>query len=570
MKTQTFSETVAALAAFTLITINAYAVPGDLDTTFGTGGMVTTPIGSGHDQGHGVAVQADGKIVVAGATFNGSNYDFALVRYTTTGALDSTFNGTGKVTTPIGSGNDSSPFVALQADGKIVVAGASSNGSNNDFAVARYTSTGALDTTFNGTGKVTTSIGSGYDSISAVAVQADGKIVVAGTTYLTDVNSDFALARFTTTGALDTTFNGTGKVMTPIGSGIDSGVAMAVQTDGKIVVAGDSLIGSNSDFALVRYTDMGVLDTTFNGTGKVTADISGGGDYCRSVAVQTDGKIVVAGSSSNGSNSDFALARYTSTGALDTTFNGTGKLTTDFGSLQDSGSGVAVQADGKVVVTGTTYPGTGLGYAFALVRYTTTGEADTTFNGTGKVVTIIDGDGHLYGKSVALQADGKIVVAGLFDSGSGGFDFALARYSVALPDTRLGTTAAAPVGNNTYNLTGTGQTLSTSIPRSGGVKTDFLRIQNDGPVPEKFMVRGTPGDKNFKVTYFRGATNITERVVAGTYTTGRLATGASVLLKAKFTAKTAVSDKRRTFGITATSVGDSAAKDKVLVEARSK
>ena len=566
MKTNTFSKTLAALAAFPLITINAHATPGGLDTTFGTGGKVTTPFGTGHDLGSDVAVQADGKIVVVGPSHNGTNNDFAVARYTSTGALDTTFNGTGKVTTPIGSGDDYGSAVALQEDGKIVVAGNSSNGTNMDFAVARYTSTGALDTTFNGNGKVTTPIGSDYESISAVAVQVDGKILVAGTTS-NGGNYDFALARYTSPGALDTTFNGTGKVTTAIGCGYDGLNGLVVQADGRIVVAGNSFNGTTDDFAIARYTSTGALDTTFNGTGKVTTDFGGSNDYGQSVAMQADGKFVVAGHSGPIGNPDFAVARYTSTGALDTTFNGTGKVTTPIGGGVDQGRGVAVQEDGKIVVAGW-FHGSSNYYAFALARYLTTGALDKTFNGTGKVAVPIVNT-HSYATSVALQPDGKIVMAGYSENGAG-FDFALARYSVALPDTRLGTTTAAPVGNNRYNLTGTGQKLKTAIPHGGGVKTDFLSIQNDGPVPDKFMVRGTPSDKNFKVTYFRGATNITASVVAGTYTTGRLATGASALLKAEIKARTAVVDKRRTLGIIATSVGDSTAKDKALIEARSK
>ena len=117
MKTKPFRKTLAALAGFTLITVHAHAVPGALDTTFGTGGIVTTPIGSGHDNGSSVVIQADGKIVVVGPSHNGSDYDFAVVRYTRTGALDTTFNGTGKVTTPIGAGSDYAISAVMQADG---------------------------------------------------------------------------------------------------------------------------------------------------------------------------------------------------------------------------------------------------------------------------------------------------------------------------------------------------------------------------------------------------------------------------------------------------------------------
>jgi uncharacterized delta-60 repeat protein len=448
-----FDFPVTAMATGTII------AGGALDTSFGGTGKVTTTIGSSSDYGNSVAVQADGKLVVAGYSHNGSNYDFALVRYAATGALDTSFGGgTGKVTTPIGSSEDTGYSVAVQSDGKIVVAGASSNGSNADFALVRYTTTGALDTSFGGgTGKVTTPIGSSSDIGYSVAVQSDGKIVVAGYSY-NGGYTDFALVRYTDTGALDTSFGGgTGKVTTPIGSSSDFGYSMAVQGDGKIVVAGYSYNGSNSDFALVRYTDTGALDTSFGGgTGKVTTPIGSSEDNGYSVAVQGDGKIVVAGYSHNGSNHNFALVRYTDTGALDTSFGGgTGKVTTPIGSSDDVGISVAVQSDGKLVVAGYSYNGSNPD--FALVRYTTTGALDTSFGGgTGKVTTPI-GSSHDYGQSVAVQGDGKILVAGVSYNGSNN-DFALVRYdgdTVSYTAPTVATLAAASITATTATINGT-------------------------------------------------------------------------------------------------------------------
>jgi uncharacterized delta-60 repeat protein len=269
---------------------------------------VTTDIGSSTETGHSVAIQADGKIVVAGTSAIGFAYDFAVVRYNSDGSLDTTFNGTGKVITDIGGTNDQGFSVAIQADGKIVVAGLSAINSLNDFAIVRYNSDGSLDTSFNGTGKVTTPIGSGDDMAFSVALQDDGKIIAAGQS-LTGSYYDFAVVRYNSDGSLDTSFNGTGKVTTAIGSADDHGNCVAIQGDGKIVVAGTSFIGSSNDFAVVRYNSDGSLDAAFNGTGKVTTDITGL-DYASSVALQGDGKIVVAGGTSDGSNYDFALVRY--------------------------------------------------------------------------------------------------------------------------------------------------------------------------------------------------------------------------------------------------------------------
>src|SRR6266571_241068 len=213
-----FPALLIAAVLFVMVgTLPAEAAPGDLDPTFGSGGKVTTPIGTSSDQPFAVAVQSDGKIVAAGESFNGSNFDFALARYTTAGDLDTTFNGTGKVITPIGSSYDRACAVALQSDGKIVVAGSSYNSSSDyDFALARYTTAGALDTTFGSGGKVITPIGSSYDYAQALALQSDGKIVAVGWSY-NGSNFDFALARYTTAGALYTTFGSRAKFITPIG-----------------------------------------------------------------------------------------------------------------------------------------------------------------------------------------------------------------------------------------------------------------------------------------------------------------------------------------------------------------
>jgi uncharacterized delta-60 repeat protein len=396
---------------------------GDLDPSFGAGGKVTTVLGSDVSAGQSVVGQNDGKILVAGSSHNGANYDFALVRYTTAGALDTSFNGTGKVTTPISNDHDLGSAVAVQGDGKILVAGSSFIGGYINFALARYTNGGALDTALNGSGKVTTHF-SGSDRAHSTAVQSDGKILVAGFSY-NGIRYNFALVRYTSTGALDTSFNGTGKVTTPVGPNHDEAYSVAVQGDGKILVAGTSYNGSNYDFALVRYTSAGALDTSFNGTGKVTTPIGSSADIGSAVLVQSDGRIILAGSYYNGSNYDFALARYMSTGALDTSFGGgLGTVTTPIGSGNDYGKSGILRSDGKIIVAGEFYNGSN--YDFAVVRYTSTGALDNSFGSGGKVNTPV-GSSDDRGRGVALQSDGRVVVAGTSHNGS--YDnFALVRY----------------------------------------------------------------------------------------------------------------------------------------------
>ena len=402
-------------------------MPGDLDLSFGGTGLVTTNLGGGNGSCYDVAIQNDGKIVLAGQVFHpvgtGTLLDFAVVRYDSNGVLDTTFNGTGIATTDFGRyyTDDGGYSVVVQSDGKIVVAGGTQiNRDSYGFAAVRYNANGSLDTSFNGTGIVTTSFGTLGTAAAgnSVALQSDGKIVVAG--YLAPNNfvplANLEVVRYNINGSLDTSFNGTGTLGVSIAGDWQAAYGVVLQTDGKIVVAGQCRIAGKYKFGLSRVNPNGTLDTTFNGTGMLTTSIGNGDDRGNSVALQADGKIVVAGSSYNGSNDDFALVRYNSDGSLDTSFNGTGKVTTDFGG-NEAGRSLVIQNDGKIVVTGGNYT--------ALARYNTDGSLDTSFNGTGKV-TSPAGSGFTGGYGVALQSDGKIVVAG--NSSDSGSSFAVARF----------------------------------------------------------------------------------------------------------------------------------------------
>ena len=260
-------------------------------------------------------------------------------------------------------------------------------GSQSGFAVVRYNSDGSPDTTFAGTGKVITEIGIG-DYANSVALQSDGKIVVAGDSYNSEHHYEIALVRYNADGTLDTTFNTTGKVTISVPS--VSGVALsskrvliengangvAIQNDGKIVVAGFCSSNGIEQIAVVRFNPDGSLDRTFNGTGKVTTAI-GKESRASSVALQTDDKIMVAGLSATGGKTSFALARYNADGTLDKMFNGTGKVVTAIANQPSSGyggSGLAVQADGKIVVVGYCFTGS---KNFAVARYDQNGILST-------------------------------------------------------------------------------------------------------------------------------------------------------------------------------------------------
>ena len=276
-----------------------------------------TTVFGGITQALGVAVQSDGRIVAAGGTSSPFGADFALARYKEDGSLDTTFDGDGKVTTDFG-GSDGASGIAIRGDGKIVAAG--NGGPTFDFAVARYNADGSLDSGFDGDGKVLTDFGD-FDRAEDVAIQPDGKIVTAGV----PGSGSFALARYSEDGSLDTTFDGDGKVTTDFG-GDDRGRALALQTDGKIVAVGFSLVDANPRFAVARYDSNGSLDPSFGVGGRVTTDfgnpadvgvlcppsrIDCSNDIAEDVAIQANGRIVAAGGAGACSPAClFALARY--------------------------------------------------------------------------------------------------------------------------------------------------------------------------------------------------------------------------------------------------------------------
>jgi uncharacterized delta-60 repeat protein len=391
------------------------AAPGQLDPGFDGDGRVSTDFG-GKDAGFAMVVQRDGKIVAAGITTANDGGDFALARYRANGTLDPRFDGDGRVTTDFG-GDDEVFTLTVQRDGKIVAAGITPGTNGDDFALARYNPDGSLDASFDGDGKVTTDFG-GIDQPQGIAVQRDGRIVVAGLSFGAN-GGDSVLARYNPNGSLDASFDGDGKVTTDFG-GSDELLGLALQRDGKLVAAGDAAPAGDSDSLVARYNTDGSLDASFDGDGKVFTDF-GGDEQAFDVALQRDGKIVAAGLTTTANNSDFAVARYNANGSLDDTFNGDGRVVTDFGG-DEVANAVAIQQDGKIVAAGEFDTGT---RDFAVARYRANGSLDTSFDGDGRVVTDFGGDDE--GAALALKGRRKIVVAGQSDA-AGGEDFALARY----------------------------------------------------------------------------------------------------------------------------------------------
>jgi len=416
-KTTTYSTPPTAVA---LARYNANGTP-DITNLVGGTGLVTTDVTPSQDDiAFAVVVQADGKIIAVGSSFT-TPKSVVVIRYNANGTPDTTFGNNGITVTSLPSASAHGFAATLQADGKLLVAGRSSS----NFLLLRYTTSGALDTANFGAplGYVITAIPFGSESGAEAIALSGSNILIAGHSKIGGTFA-IALAQYTTSGTLDSTFGSGGIVTTPVGSLDADAAALAVQSDGKIVAAGlaGNAMSQIWDVALLRYNANGSLDTDpitgfGGGTGIVTTDIGSSSNYANAVALQADGKIVVAGNAFANpfaGTSDIAVLRYNTDGSLDTTGfgGGNGFVTTNVSGF-DNGFAVAVQPlDGKIVVAGNA--DAGIADRLALLRYNADGSPDSGF-GTGGIVTrAASGPSTIAGAfAVALQpADGAIVVVG--------------------------------------------------------------------------------------------------------------------------------------------------------------
>jgi uncharacterized delta-60 repeat protein len=364
-------STAALSAALVVIAVPAFAAaaPGDLDPTFGGGdGKVITNVTDRFDWTNGVVIQGDEKIVTAGEAYGGGGR-FYVVRYLTDGTLDTSFGGDGVVFTNFTPGGDYGYDVTIDNSGKILVVGGI-GGKGGRLGLARYLDDGSLDPAFgDGDGKVATNFSDGNDYASGVLVDGNDKIVAVGK-------------------------------------------------------AG----GKGGRFAVARYNDAGTLDDTFGGgDGKVTTNFTTRDDYADDVALGDNNTIIVAGTANYGRDSKFALAQYDSTGQLDTSFGGDGRVSTNFSSRSfiDGAWGVAVQSGIGIVVTGPA------GAKVALVRYTSTGALDLTFGGGDGITRTNWSAGRDWTDEIALDTSGRIVVVGIANVFAGDPRYALGRYTAA-------------------------------------------------------------------------------------------------------------------------------------------
>jgi uncharacterized delta-60 repeat protein len=450
------------------------AAAGDLDPTFGSGGKVTTDFFAGQDRANDIAVQADGRIIVVGnaSVSRGmmTDVDFAITRYNTDGSLDSTFGAGGKVFTDFPSTLDQANAVAIQSDGKIIIAGSQRVDiftGNDNFALARYNPDGSLDSTFGSGGKVTTGFSpNSRDIAHDLAIQSDGKIVAVGLSSNSATADDFALARYNADGSLDSTFGSGGKVTTDFAGssfGFDEANSVAIQSDGRIIAGG---MAQSGDFGLARYHTDGSLDITFGTSGKVITEISSSVDAISALAIQSDGKIVAAGYALSIVGYDFAVARYNPDGSLDGSFGSGGKVAKDFSGGNDFALDVAIQFNGKIIVVGEAFTATSTD--FGLVRYNTDGSPDSTFGSGGTVTTDFSGNLSETAKAVAIQSDGRIIAAGDRLSLTTSYDFALARYLGDVPPCSITCPSNIAVSNSPGQC---GAVVTYVIPSGAGCGT---------------------------------------------------------------------------------------------------
>lgn len=535
-------ETDGTIITITSTTIARYTAAGALDTTFATNGRANLPAFGGGDTLHDLALQTDGKIVVAGelTTTAGGVQNFTIARYTTAGIPDATFGTAGFVQD--GSSSPTHAYgVGIASDGKIVATGVSQFGTSFGTLV-RLTAAGALDTTFGTTGQINScetqsnitfdtdgsilstaatgdvpskwevckvsatgtatftkqgTTGGAFDSATTVAVQADGKLVVGGY----NGTHGPGLVRFAADGTVDTAF-GTNGVVFPNSGDLFQILGVVAQPAGGIVVSGIATPSFNDQLIALRYTASGAPDTSFGSNGIAT--VSAGLDaQTFAMAGAADGTFVVAGATNI--DREFAVARFTVNGAPDTTFGTNGVATTAFGSGTNMAQLVTIAPDNSVILVGTTSHPT----SFAAVKLTATGALDSTFGSSG--VAPLPGTPLAEPLAIALQSDGAILA--LFGQVTGSCQLVRVLPNGTL-DTAFGTggTATISTGGNDYSNTRAGliqlpdgKLLVGLAATSNGLteSATLVRLTTSGAMDASF---GTNGIKKLALT--RGSSAI--------------------------------------------------------------
>ena len=450
---------------------------GDLDGAFNGSGKVTTPATPfGSDTGQAIALQADGKFVVAGNVYGSTadvntSTDIAVIRYQSNGSIDTTFGVNGIRYINIGQ-FDRAKSITVDANGAVIVAGETNNsGGNSDVFLFRLTAAGAIDTTFNGTGVIRNDVSNGFDDgASSVIVEPDLQILIAGYTVVgTGVSGQFRLAmlvqRYNSDGSRDVNFGSNGSNITTIGNQADVATAITAIGDGRYLVTGNTVSNGVQYTFVTRLFDAGVIDAGFGFSGGGISIISAGGtgiDYARSIQWMPIGRIVVGGyarTDATTGNQDAFVMRLDQNGLLDLSFNSTGLALYDFGSPQDDVNAVVVQRDGRIVVGGTVRAA--VNGAFAMVRWNVDGTVDTFFGTNGLRVYSFGADAQLLGM-VLQPADQKLLAVGWAGAPGASRDFALARFS-SVREFQTGDPTTIVRMNRAYNISADYHFFTTNV-----------------------------------------------------------------------------------------------------------
>jgi uncharacterized delta-60 repeat protein len=486
-RSRRWGQSIATLMGLMLLPASpSLAAPGDLDGSFSGDGKQLVDFG-GNDRATHVAMAPDGRIVLLGSTDAVGAGDYAVARLGSDGTPDGSFGGTGRVTLGTQTGvNDIGGGVVVLPDERIVVSG--QGNSTQDFVTRRLNANGTLDTTFASGGISTVDFG-GNDADNAMVRQADGKLVLVGST--STGGGDFAIVRLNADGTPDTSFSSDGKQTVDFG-GNDAATGVAITSAGQIVVAGQG--GPNSDMVVTRLNSDGTIDTSFATSGKAFVNF-GGTDGANAMALQPDGRIVLVGSTSAVAFGDFAIARLNADGTPDTSFSGDGKLTEGFGAANETALGVAIQQNNKIVLMGTGDANAD----FVVVRLLPDGTPDSGF-GTSGTVGVTFG-GNEFDGDLALQSDGQIVIAGSTDVNTS-YDMAVARLNGDPIPVTTTTTTTAP-------------TTTTPAPAPAGPTARIVAAGFSDKLPGaiRFSGRDSTGGLNHRIDDYHWVLTLPHEVI---------------------------------------------------------
>ncbi|ALR30007.1 hypothetical protein ATE47_05485 [Chryseobacterium sp. IHB B 17019] len=485
-----------------LSSLNLFSQYGALDASFGTGGKVITSVGSGSDKAYSVALQPDGKILVAGMTVNAlTGQDFVCLRYNTNGTLDTTFGTNGIFTNDFQTGSDDVVYsLALQADGKIVLAGYSDDGSNKNAAILRLTADGTIDTTFGTGGKILTEFITGKaDEIKVVKIHPlTGAIIVGGTSATSTTQSQAVIAKYTNTGALDTTFNTTGinALTHNTGNGTYYYVVedLAVKPNGKISAVGwinQQGLQWSSNHMAYRLNSNGTLDTSFSTDGVIT--VNGGfnaDDKSFSMILNADDSFLFSGGGNLTSTKyDYFLGSYNAAGT-----SAIGRAFFDYGTLiNDIAYGMGVDSTGKIVMAGSSATST-TSSSFGISRVNANYSVDNSFGTAGKVTTTFGSNTANEAFDMVIQPDDRIIAVGY-----SGNDIAIARYTGGFLAT-----------NEASTLAGSGKIYPNPVKTIINISPEFTKEDNS------FTIYSIEGKLLLKGNAQDGQINV-ESLLKGTY-----------------------------------------------------